>query len=147
MREELLSRLNRDWQAFLDSFDGLPDDVLSLPCVVGDWSVRDIMGHITTWEEEALKSLPLILARGTPKSYGEYGGVDAFNAQESAEKRSLSLDKTRQMLTVTHQTLLDRIVEIPDKAADAEFERRLGEDTWEHYEEHAAQIRAWRIRL
>ena len=29
--------------------------------VTGSWSVKDIIAHVTTWEEEALKHLPLIL--------------------------------------------------------------------------------------
>src|SRR5437773_1337186 len=40
------------------------------PGVTGDWSVRDILAHVSTWEEEALTHLPLILEGGTPARYG-----------------------------------------------------------------------------
>jgi hypothetical protein len=36
--------------------------------VTGDWSVRDILAHMTTWEEETLGHLPIILAGGQPPS-------------------------------------------------------------------------------
>ena len=30
------------------------------PGVTGDWSVKDVLAHVTIWEAEALKYLPLI---------------------------------------------------------------------------------------
>jgi hypothetical protein len=41
----------------------LPDSQVLEPGVQGRWSVRDILAHVTTWEEEALTHLPLILER------------------------------------------------------------------------------------
>ena len=148
MAERLLAQLNRDWQVFLDSLACLPDSALLQPGVVGEWSLRDIMGHVTTWEEESIKALPAILARVPPPTYGGYGGVgvDAFNAQKAAEKHALTLADIRRDLAATHQILLGRIAAIPDEAVDAELERRVAEDTWNHYRQHAEQIRAWRGR-
>jgi hypothetical protein len=37
--------------------------------VIVAWSIRDILAQVTTWEEEALKHLPLILRGGTPPRY------------------------------------------------------------------------------
>ena len=37
--------------------------------VTGDWSVCDILAHVTTWEQEALKYLPTILEGSTPPRY------------------------------------------------------------------------------
>ena len=80
-RPGLLKRLDTAWGAFQDSYAGLPAAELMEPGVTGDWSVRDILAHVTTWEEEALKYLPLILEGGTPPRYrATYGGIDAFNA-------------------------------------------------------------------
>ena len=146
MSSQLLAKLNRDWQEFLDSIEGLPDSALSEAGVVGTWSVRDIMGHVTTWEEEALNRLPIVLAHETEPGYSSLGGIDAFNAQKVTEKRGQALDQVRRDLTATHQVLLSRVIDIPDNAVDVEFERRFGEDTWDHYREHAEQIRAWRSK-
>ena len=81
-RLQLLKRLDRAWEAFKESYVGLSDSELLEPCVTGNWSAKDIIAHITWWEEEALKHLPLILAGGKPPRYSvAYGGIDAFNAQ------------------------------------------------------------------
>ena len=60
----MLQRLNDAWAVFKESYTGLPESQLLEPGVTGKWSVRDILAHITTWEEEALKYLPLILEGG-----------------------------------------------------------------------------------
>jgi len=58
-RPQLLKRLEAAWRAFTQSHAGLPEPDLLEPGVTGAWSVRDIIAHVTTWEEEALKHLPL----------------------------------------------------------------------------------------
>ena len=67
---------------------GLSDAELMEPGVTGAWSVKDIIPHVTGWEEEALTHLPLILAGGRPPRYSvRYGGIDAFNAQMPGQMR------------------------------------------------------------
>ena len=61
-RQQLLQRLDKAWVAFNKSYAGLSDSQLMEPGVSGTWSVRDILTHVTTWEEEVLKRLPLILS-------------------------------------------------------------------------------------
>src|SRR3990172_955693 len=109
MNAQLLNQLNREWQAFLDSFEGLPESALSQPGVVGAWAIRDIMGHVTTWAQEALGRLPIVLAHEAGPGYSSYGGIDAFNAKRVAEKSGQALDQIRRELTATHQILLSRI--------------------------------------
>src|SRR5438876_2694232 len=96
--ERLLKRLDTAWTAFKESYTGLPDARLLEPGVVGDWSVKDILAHVNTWEEEALTSLPVIVDGGKPPRYVTYGGIDAFNARMTEQKRDLSLSDVRRQL-------------------------------------------------
>ncbi|HEX8132353.1 MAG TPA: maleylpyruvate isomerase N-terminal domain-containing protein, partial [Actinomycetes bacterium] len=89
--ERLLRQLDAAWTALGDSYAGLDDDQLVEPGVVEDWSVKDILAHVTTWEEEALQHLPLIIAGGTPPRYAAQGGLDAFNARATEAGRGRSL--------------------------------------------------------
>ena len=61
-RERLFSVLEREWTGLMESFSGLPDSVLVEPGVVVEWSVRDLLGHIATLEEEAMAALREALA-------------------------------------------------------------------------------------
>ncbi len=91
-REQLLERLDTAWVALGESYAGLSEAQMTTPGVAGEWSVRDILAHVATWEEEALKYLPLIIEGGRPPRYASYGGLDAFNARMTEAKRGLSLD-------------------------------------------------------
>jgi hypothetical protein len=148
-RRQLLNRLAKAWEALNDSYAGLSDAALMEVGVTGDWSVRDILAHVTTWEEEALKHLPLIVRGGTPPRYSvTYGGLDAFNARMTEQKRSLSLSEVREQLAATHGRLVELIQSAPahQLIRDTRFRRRLRLDTYGHYPLHAEAIRQWRQR-
>ena len=147
--EQLLDRLDRAWKDFEESYAGLSDAELQIPGVTDRWSVRDIIAHVTWWEEEALTHLPHILDGGTPPRYStKYGGIDAFNALKTEEKRGLSLSDVLREHDETHQRLVAYIRRAPAELFKSEtrFRRRLRLDTYSHYPIHAKAIRAWRAR-
>lgn len=145
-RQRLLRRLDKAWAALRESYVGLSDSQLTEPGVTGDWSVKDILAHVTTWEGEALKHLPLIIAGGRPPRYVRYGGIDAFNAKTTEEKRALSLPEVLRQLDDTHGRLIDFVQRTPEAqfTRDTRFRRRLRLDTYSHYPKHAEAIREWR---
>jgi hypothetical protein len=147
-RQRLLNRLDEAWVAFKDSYAGVSDPQLTEVGVTGDWSVRDILAHVTTWEEEALKYLPLIVERGRPPRYVKYGGIDAFNAAMTERKRGLSVSEVLRQLDDTHRRLVDFVQSVPEEefVRETRFRRRLRLDTYSHYPGHTETIRNWRGR-
>jgi hypothetical protein len=146
-RSQLMKRLDKGWEALEASYTGLSDSELMEPGVTGAWSVRDIIAHVTWWEEEALTHLPVILAGGRPRRYSvAYGGIDAFNAQMTERKRNLSLTEVLRQRDDTHRRLIDFVHSVPEHqfARETRFRRRLRLDTYSHYREHAEEIRNWR---
>ena len=146
-RQQLLNRLDDAWAALKESYAGLADSEMMVPGVVGEWSVKDILGHVTTWEEESLKVLPLIIRGGKPPRYStQYGGIDAFNAQTTRQKQSLSLSEVLQQLDEVHSRLIDSLQDAPEEqfATETPFRRRLRLDTYSHHRVHARAIREWR---
>ena len=147
--QRLLKRLDKAWVAFQESYAGLSVPQMLAPDVTGKWSVRDIIAHVTTWEEEALKHLPRVLAGGRPPRYSvTYGGIDAFNALTTAQKRGLSLSDVLAQQQEVHKRLVEYIRNAPGEQLTREtlFRRRLRLDTYGHYPKHARAIRAWRDR-
>jgi hypothetical protein len=145
--EMLLTRLDAAWAAFKESYASLTNAQLLEPGVTGNWSVRDIIAHVTTWEEEALKHLPLIIAGGRPPRYStSYGGIDAFNAQTTEQKRGLSLADVRRQQEEIHRQLVAFIRSAPDGqfTQETRARRRLRLDTYGHYPLHTEAIREWR---
>ncbi len=142
-REQLISRIERGWGAFNDAYAGLSEASLIEAGVVERWSVKDLITHVATWEEEALKALPIIMQGKRPP---RYGGVDSFNARQNAANSRLSLQEAHEALRRSHQSLLDFVATLPEPWYETEtrFRHRLRLDTWSHYREHTQAILAWR---
>ncbi len=148
-RQQLLNRLDTAWVAFQESYAGLSSARLMEPGVAGDWSVKDIIAHVTWWEEEALRHLPLIIAGGRPPRYSVvYGGIDAFNAMMTERKRDVSLSHVLMQQDDTHRRLIEFIQSVPEHqfTRETRFRRRLRLDTYSHYPIHTKAIREWRQR-
>jgi hypothetical protein len=129
---QLLKKLEQAWASFTESYAGLSAEQMLEPGVTGDWSVKDILAHVSWWEEEALKYLPLILQGKRPPRYSVlYGGIDAFNAQMTELKRDLSLAEVLRQWEGTHARLIDYMRSAPEKqfVTETPFRRRLRLDT------------------
>jgi hypothetical protein len=147
--DKLLHQVDAAWKEFIASWEDLPDEQLMRPGVTGDWSIRDLIAHVTWWDQEAIEHLPLILGGGRPPKYSDtYGGIDAFNALMTEKKRHLSLEHVREEFESTHARLIDYILAQPPERilSEPRFRRRLKLDTFGHYPIHTADIRSWRSR-
>jgi hypothetical protein len=148
-RQQLLHRLDTAWEAFQTSYAGLSNSRLAESGVVGDWSVKDIIAHVTWWEEEALRHLPVIMAGDRPPRYSvTYGGIDAFNAMMAERKRDVPLSDVLTQQNETHRRLIDFIQSVSEDqfTRESRFRRRLRLDTYSHYPIHTNAIREWRQR-
>ena len=146
-RRPLLKRLDTAWLAFTASYAGLSDTQLLERGVTGAWSIRDIIVHVTTWEEEALNHLPAALEGRSPPRYSvTYGGIDAFNALMTMKKGGLPLSEVFRQQEEIHRRVIDMIERAPEDQLIGEtlFRRRLRLDTYNHYPKHTEAIRRWR---
>lgn len=148
-RARLLKRIESAWQDLLAACDGLSDAELLAPGVTGTWSVKDIIAHVTVWENEALSHLPAVLAGRRPPRYSvTHGGINAFNAEMTQRNRDLPLSEVLRQRDDTHARLVEFLKRVPESecGGGTRFRRRLRLDTYGHYAVHARAIRAWRAR-
>ena len=146
-RQQLLQRIDKAWTEFRDSYAGFSDSQMTDALVTSTWTAKDVISHVTWWEEEALKYLPLIAEGRRPPRYSVmYGGIDAFNALMTEERRCLSLREVLERSTRVHRELIGYLEGVPEKLfeTDTRFRQRLRVDTYGHYRIHAKAIREWR---
>jgi hypothetical protein len=146
-RVQLLKRIEEPWSVLMAAYGGLSEAEMLEPGVTGTWSVKDIIAHVASWEEEALTHLPVILAGGKPPRYSvTHGGLHAFNAQMTARNRDVPLSEVLRRRDETHRRLLAFIQGAPEEAfaTDTRVRRRLRLDTYGHYAIHTKAIRKWR---
>jgi hypothetical protein len=84
----------------------------------GDWSPKDLVGHLESWEEHTLAALEAWTeGRAAPidRALRERGTV-AVNADEIARKASRSLARTLSSASATHDELIRALRAIDDGA-------------------------------
>ena len=143
-RDGVLRAMDSVWSELESAIRRVPDDRVDVPGVVGPWSVKDLIGHVATWDQEALQALRRYLSDRDAKALATWPDVDDFNARETARKRDTSLAELRRQLDETHL----QIVELVSGLAEAEFassevEARIRIDTYDHYVDHTGQIIRW----
>ena len=141
--DETLRRIDASWAGWLAALRGIPDDRLLEPGVCDGWSGKDLIGHVAYWDNDALADIERIMtgAEWQPQD------VDARNAAAAAANAGRSLEDLRTEMGRTHEAVVVALRGLrPDDARALQICREIAEDTWQHYDEHAAQVRAWRAR-
>ena len=122
-RREALATLREGHDRLAELLAGLSDDALVMPATIGggDWSAKDLIGHIAAWEEVAVDALaewrrgemPRVELPEGPMSGS--GQVDAFNERAVEKKREVELEEVVQGANVMHQKLVEAIEGLSDQ--------------------------------
>ena len=150
----VLEHLTRARAALLDTIEGLTEtDMATLP-VAGDWTIKDILAHVSGWAAWDLAGVEGVQA-GKPPDFSAIQEVDTFNARLVAERREWTLGRILAEMADAHAALQELLASMPDKDVfragpfrGPYWDSLAGwlQVAWEHEGEHAAQIRAWRMK-
>jgi hypothetical protein len=144
-REDILRQIGDRWAELEAQLAEVPANRVDESGVVGPWSVKDIVGHITTWEREAMDAISNYLpGRDIASLAWPTGDIDAFNLRHVEDTRPKTVDELMADLERTHEKLLAFLAGVPEDAlAMNEVVTRIRVDTFDHYAEHTASIRQW----
>jgi uncharacterized protein (TIGR03083 family) len=157
-KSEILAALEESREEFLDAIEGLTDEDMQQPGVIPDWSVKDILAHLTRWEAELVKLL-WQAGKGQKPTSVHFAGqnVDETNARWFQESRLRNLERVLEDFHGVRNQTLRRVDDLPENAFEdpGHYPWLAGEPLWkwiagdsfEHEAEHSEQIRAWRERL
>jgi hypothetical protein len=155
-KQELRASLEESRAALLDAIDGLTPEQLLQPRAVGEWSVRDILQHLSLWEAELVRLLMHVDQgrRAVGQSFVPNPDFDSLNARWHAETKDRPLDRVLEDFHGVRRQTRRWIDEFSDE--DLERLRReswlhnqslarwIAEYSYEHEQEHTQAIRAWR---
>jgi uncharacterized protein (TIGR03083 family) len=156
-KTELLRIIQRERDAFEAAMAGLTPEQMAAPGVMGEWSVKDILGHIAMWESRLVTILYSVERGVAPKMLRGQTEVDKVNAESYAEQRERPLDRVLADFHAVHGQLLMRLEKLTDRdltdprrfkwMEDDPLEKLVAGDTCEHYAEHRSMVEAWRRTL
>lgn len=141
-RNEILDGVHRNWSSLITKLQSFPESELTIPNVIGIWSLKDLIGHLETWDRVAIRKIgyaeqgqtdPWWLIENQP-----FATIDEFNEADADANRHKPIAQLWAELHATHAELIDRM-----ESANAIREDLIREDTYEHYEGHLNDIVTW----
>ena len=144
-----LAALDAARSAFLEALGGVDADLVTVPGVMEDWSVRDLVVHVAAWCEHGSEALVLATdGRGDQFAYST-GDTDAMNVRilEEARRTSPSAALAREDAAFT--AFRDRIASLDTALLGLRLgngdtvEEVIAYDGAAHYDEHTEHLRAW----
>ncbi|HSK94610.1 MAG TPA: maleylpyruvate isomerase N-terminal domain-containing protein [Candidatus Angelobacter sp.] len=149
MIEQLLEALDAAREDFLDALAAVDADLVTVPGVVEDWSVRDVVVHVAAWADHASAALDLATGgRGDAFDYDDTQ-TDAMNERILAEGRAVAPAAALAREEESFAAFRDRVARLDPGL----LELRLGNgdiveeviryDGPDHYAEHTAHLRSW----
>lgn len=157
----LLDRIRTGHELFRAFLAELGDEQLTQPGVIGVWSVKDILAHIVVHEQRMLQWIAERMPGGMPAAFQPYGMPDAELAglneriyQENRDREWLDVLQDWET-TYAHILAFVEAADEEDLMSGQRFRLQEGEplsaavaaNTFEHYEDHSRDIRAWLARV
>ena len=156
-KDEILDALEDERENFLEAIDGLAEKEIQTAGVVGDWSVKDIMIHLSAWEAELVKLLWQAHNNQKPTTvHFSQVDVDAINQEWFVAYHDRPLERVLADFAAVRKQTARRVDVFTDR--DLEDSQRydwlegrplwewIAGDSFEHEAEHTAQILAWHNR-
>lgn len=147
--DDLLASLDAARDAFLGALTEVDADLVTVPGVVEEWSVRDLIVHVAAWCEHGTHALALVVdGRAAEFAYnGE--DTDAMNERIALDARSITphdaLAREEMAFTAFRERIaaLDPALLVARLGNGDSVEEVIRYDGAEHYAEHTAHLRAW----
>jgi hypothetical protein len=145
LKDVFLAQMGGEWQRFLDTAQGIPEDHLFTPSAVGHWSLRDAIIHVSDWDEEQARLMEQHRTSGEETSYGDDKAVDRLNQTQVDGKRDMSMNQIWDTLDADHARLLRRLNSLPEDAfAYGTYTGdHIAAETLKHYREHRKDSERW----
>jgi uncharacterized damage-inducible protein DinB len=149
-RRDAIRRIVSSREATLAFVARLPEREILRPRTQDRWSVKDVLAHLMSCDEETVRRLQLI-ARGRGDHihwFESMADADRFNAKTVARARRLGLRAVLRRMARVRADLIRRLQRLPTEAlADPSHAYTvidwLPTPGWSHERDHVSEIRAW----
>lgn len=155
-RHELMEVLQAERELFDRQVAALTESQMLEPGIEGDRSVKDILAHVTDWEQRMILWLNESLADRVPQRPAPgmtWDDLDRLNEQTYLANRDTPLEEVLAMSVTSYEQALQAVHSLTDEDLfdKARFAWRKGDpmwhmvaaNTWWHYKEHRGQLEAW----
>jgi len=153
IKSELLAEIDQEWVVIEHICAGLSEAAMVAPGVEGEWSVKDILCHISAWEKYLLDRLGMVMTGESPQypAMASWDDVHRFNAQVYSDNK----DRPLSSVILEFRSLYRGVMTVLEALSDTQLTQPYSYDfpddaltllkliranTWEHYREHRVAI-------
>lgn len=158
-KRELVKFIEDERKRWDDLLGQVGESRMQVAGVVGEWSVKNIVSHLTAWENQPVAWLRAIRSGQEPAAPPWDPGLDETETNawiyEHSRDRLLSdvLEESRR----THRDLVELLQGADQKdllsgsrytwLEGSSLLESIAGNTFDHYREHGDQVRSWLARL
>jgi len=156
-KAQILTRIQTAHAPLETTLPRLTEEQMLQPGVEGKSSIKDILAHITAWEQHLIRRLQAALYEGKAEVYvvepDEPHDTDSVNELIFVRNHHLPLQQVLSDFHRSFQETLQAVEALSDddlsnpqglaQVFNAPVERIIGSDTFYHYPEHIESIRGW----
>ena len=151
-KDALLDLIHAGRSRWESALAQLTPEQMTAPVLFDGWSVKDLVAHVGAWERTAAAVFAALLSGQAPDFEIDEIALDAFNARFFAEHHDQSLGEVMAGEQAAYRSFRD-LVESASEAdlfdpnrfpwmQGAPFAEWVGANTFEHYDEHLADMSA-----
>lgn len=138
---ELVARIQAGFRPVRDAAQALSPAALESASPAG-WTLKEMLAHVAYWEETVVPRLAALRAGGAE---GSGRSVDEVNAEVAREARARSGREVLERWDAAHAALLEAVRALSAaELSDRRFIDTVVGETYEHYPEHAAELKGAR---
>ena len=136
----VLAAVDDSWRDLQRTLSSLTAREMETPGVCGDWSIKDIIGHLTSREA-------MLLFEVATEKEAEIADTDELNRRQVEDKADTPVREIMAEFEQTHRSLKVALGNAPKSSFEygSPMRRRIDESTVLHYQEHDVHIRSWLI--
>jgi hypothetical protein len=149
-QREAVRRIVASRESTLAFIARLPEREILRPRTQDRWSVKDVLAHLLSCDEETVRRLRLV-ARGHGDRihwFESMAHADRFNARSVARARRLGLRTVLRRMARVRADLITRLERLPiealrDPSHAYTIVQWLPAPGWSHERDHLSEIRTW----
>jgi hypothetical protein len=153
-KTDIITQIRSARADLLNAIEGLTPDAMLRVGVVGLWSVKDLLAHLTAWQSELVTALAGIAEPKRVPHIVNIEDIDEWNLEQYRVNVRRDLDAVLEDFHGVHKHLVKMVEGMDDKTLNdvRRFRWMEGEPLWYliaengfwHEKEHADHIREWR---
>jgi hypothetical protein len=155
-KSRLIEEIQLEHQRLEKTLSMISEEQMLLPDVIDGWTVKDILAHITVWEQRMIRWLEQAVRCDVPKMLPDgmtWDDLDQWNEQTYQKHRLRPLNEVLTEFEQIYPQALKAAQEVSeqDLVDPDRFDWRNGDPLWVmvaantfwHYTEHEESIRVW----